>query len=212
MSKAGFWDVVKALIEKKKDDGNDSKGGVVITVNGGNVASSGGSIATGNTPQRQNGDIPNRKKHLIQDNPRNRVKSGYKQEPRQSKSKVYKNTTKNGAVTFEAIQLYSTGAGGKVYTTTFYKSLNHNFGVEVTIRNSTNRSQSVHVGLCVYDDRDNAIQNFKGSSEFTVKANYTAVQPIFADAKAFSRMKPGRYKYQIWINNRAVLKDYFIIM
>ena len=34
------------------------------------------------------------------------------------------------------ISLYSTGARGKVFTNHFYKALNHNFGVEMVIRNN----------------------------------------------------------------------------
>lgn len=48
------------------------------------------------------------------------------------------------------ISLYSTGARGKVFTNHFYKALNHNFGVEMVIRNNTSVVQSVKIGGCIY--------------------------------------------------------------
>lgn len=39
-----------------------------------------------------------------------------------------------------SIKLYSTGLK-KVFTNHFYKSMNHNFGVEILVKNNTNQIQ-----------------------------------------------------------------------
>ena len=148
MSDIGFMDVVKSIFEKIVDKKDDDKHDIQITITntttGGDISSH--RHATGGKTTKHPAKVGSKKERKA------RTENGYSPPPQQqyrppqqrseSRSKV-----NGGDVTLEAIQLYSTGIKGKVYTTTFYKSINHNFGVEVTIKNSTNRPQPVQVGL-----------------------------------------------------------------
>lgn len=121
-----------------------------------------------------------------------------------------KTSASNGAFSLEKIRLYCTGAKGKVYTTVFRKSLNHNFGIEVIIKNNTSQIQTVKLGHCIYDESGNNTM-FKGTFYPKIKPHSTLTENIFVDAKAFSRMKKGKYKSQFWLNDKKVQKVFFTI-
>lgn len=65
-----------------------------------------------------------------------------------------------------SIKLYSTGIK-KVFTDHFYKSMNRNFGVEITIRNNTSKMQEMKIGGCIggciYDSNKNKAANWIGN-------------------------------------------------
>ncbi len=109
----------------------------------------------------------------------------------------------------EKIRLYSTGAKGKVYTNIFHKSLNHNFGVEIRLRNNTSQLQNVKIGWCIYDEKGSTLLN----GTFNKKINpYSSINTDFyAKEKSFLALKPGKYKSQFWVNDQRVQKEFFTI-
>lgn len=113
-------------------------------------------------------------------------------------------------IKLQSIRLYSTGAKGKVYTTKFYKSINHNFGIEIVLKNNSNRTIKVQLGHCIYDSQGNII--FKGNFYPAVNPNSTFKQDIYVEAEAFEKMKVGKYKSQFWLNNTRVQKVYFSVI
>lgn len=107
-----------------------------------------------------------------------------------------------------SIKLYSTGLK-KVFTNHFYKSMNHNFGVEITIRNNTSQLQNVKIGGCVYNDNGKTVIRWNGNKR--VNPNSSVSYDFYVKEQSFSQMKEGKYKIQFWINDKKVQKEYFII-
>lgn len=106
------------------------------------------------------------------------------------------------------VQLYSTGIK-KVLTNHFYKSMNHNFGVEISVRNNTSKMQNLRIGGCVYDEKGNTVTSWNGTKE--IKALSSASYDFYVREETFSKMKEGKYKIQFWINDKKVQKEYFTI-
>lgn len=107
-----------------------------------------------------------------------------------------------------SIKLYSTGLK-KVFTNHFYKSMNHNFGVEITIRNNTSQLQNVKIGGCVYDNNGTTVIRWNGNKR--VNPNSSVSYDFYVKEQSFSQMKEGKYKIQFWINDKKVQKEYFKI-
>ena len=107
------------------------------------------------------------------------------------------------------IQLYSTGIKGKVFTNHFYMSMNHNFGIEIQMRNNTSRVQAVKVGGCVYDSNGNMITKWGGTKN--IAANSSCAYDFYVRNETFSKMKEGKYKVQFWLNDKKVQKEYFTV-
>ena len=121
-----------------------------------------------------------------------------------------KTSVSSDSVSLEKIRLYCTGAKGKIYTTTFRKSLNHNFGIEIVIKNNTSQIQKVKLGHCIYDESGNNTM-FKGTFYPKIKPYSILTENIFVDAKAFAKMKRGKYKSQFWLNDNKVQKVFFTV-
>ena len=104
--------------------------------------------------------------------------------PRQGKSR-----SKTGSHNIEVkkILLYSTGINGKVYTKKFHKKMNHNFGIEITLKNNTNIQQNVKVGWCIYK---NGVEILKGTFNKKVNANSTASNDFYVKQESFKKLKP----------------------
>ena len=107
------------------------------------------------------------------------------------------------------IKLYSTGLKGKVYTNNFYKSMIHNFGIEMQIRNNTSQIQNVNIGGCIYDNMDNTIVRWNTRKQ--IPARSTLSNDFYVSENTFSQMKIGRYKVQFWVNDKKVQKEFFTI-
>lgn len=107
------------------------------------------------------------------------------------------------------IRLYSTGAKGKVYTNKFYKSINHNFGIEVVLENRTSQIQQVQLGHCIYDSNGKTI--LKGNFRPKIKPHCVFTQYIYVNAGTFAKMKNGTYKSQFWLNDTKVQKVHFTV-
>jgi len=106
------------------------------------------------------------------------------------------------------IRLYSTGKKGKVYTKDFYKSMNHNFGIEITLKNNTTSIKNVKVGWCIYKDGKEII---KGTFNKKVNANSSLTNDFYVKEQTFNSLKTGKYKSQFWVNDQRVQKIYFTI-
>jgi len=109
-----------------------------------------------------------------------------------------------------SIQLYSTGLKGKVYTKKFYKSMNHNFGVEMKIKNNTQQRQNVKIGGCIYDSNGNVFVRWKTKTK-QIFANNTLSSDYYVIESSFSQMHAGTYKVQFWINDQKVQRDFFTV-
>lgn len=107
-----------------------------------------------------------------------------------------------------SIKLYSTGLK-KIYTNHFYKSMNHNFGVEIRIQNNTSRVQDIRIGGCIYDNYDNVVSRWGGTKH--IRANSTASYDFYVQENVFSQMKSGQYKILFWINDKKVKNQSFTI-
>jgi len=106
------------------------------------------------------------------------------------------------------MKLYSTGLQ-KVYTTRFYKSMNHNFGVELLIKNNTSYPQQIKVGGCVYDEIGNTIVHW--NKLVTVSPHNSLSHDFYVYDNTFSQLKAGKYSVQFWLNDAKVTKKYFTI-
>ncbi len=107
------------------------------------------------------------------------------------------------------IRLYSTGARGKVFTDHFYKALNHNFGVEILMRNNTAKMQLIKVGGCIYDDKGNTVVRWNGTK--SIGGHSSNTYDFYVREDSFSKMKEGKYKVQFWLNDKKVQKEYFTV-
>lgn len=107
-----------------------------------------------------------------------------------------------------SIRLYSTGLK-KVYTNHFYKSMNHNFGVEIVMRNHTSKTQTIMIGGCVYDSNDKTVIRWNDRKVMEPHSRMTS--NFYVVQKTFSSMEAGKYKIQFWINNQKVQKEYFTV-
>lgn len=178
----GIFDLLTELIKARKD----KKDSQVVVKN----------YISGNNNQNNNS---NNKNTNIQ-----------KKNSNTQTTKNNKTTSKNNNVSLEKIRLYCTGAKGKVFTTTFRKSINHNFGIEVVIDNNTSQTQTVKLGHCIYDESGTNTM-FKGTFYPKVKPHSTLTENIYVDAKAFAKMKKGKYKSQFWLNDKKVQKVFFTV-
>lgn len=132
----------------------------------------------------------------------------------QQKSKKTQKTSNsksisNSSIRLKSIRLYSTGSKGKVYTNHFYKSMNHNFGVEIQIRNNTSRSQSVKIGGCVYNSNNQPEVRWLGTK--VIKSTSSTSYDFYVRENTFSKMKEGKYKIQFWINDKKVQREFFVV-
>lgn len=108
-----------------------------------------------------------------------------------------------------SIKLYSTGLK-KVFTNHFYKSMNHNFGIEILVRNNTNTEQSIRVGGCIYDNSGKTIVKWSNAN-IKIPKQTSKTWDFYVKEDGFSKMKEGKYKVQFWINDKKVQKEYFTI-
>lgn len=184
---AGFWDFLSTLISSKKD--KDSSSVVVKNYISGN------NNQKNNTTNKSNGGRGTGTSKSFR--------------PSQSSQNTKKNVSSNTRVTLQSIHLYSTGSKGKVYTDKFYKSINHNFGIEVVLKNTSSSTQTIHLGHCIYNESGNVV--FKGNFTPKINPHSTLTHNIFVDAKSFAKMKSGKYKSQFWINNTKVQKAFFTV-
>lgn len=180
---AGFWDFLSTLVSSKKDKDSSS----VVVKN----------YISGNNNQKNNSYN------------RSGGKSAGGDKSPQSSQNAKKNIAPVPYVSLQSIRLYSTGSKGKVYTTKFYKSVNHNFGIEVILNNTSGKAQIVHLGHCIYDDKGNVM--FKGNFTPKINPHSTLKQNIFVDPDTFAKMKSGKYKSQFWINDKKVQKVFFTV-
>ncbi len=108
------------------------------------------------------------------------------------------------------IRLYCTGARGKVFTRHFYKSMNNNFGVEISVKNNTTYPQTINVGGCIYDDKGTTVVKWKNVN-ICINSHSSKTKDFYVNEDYFSHMKEGKYKVQFWINNKKVQRDFFRI-
>lgn len=107
-----------------------------------------------------------------------------------------------------SIKLYSTGIK-KVFTDHFYKSMNRNFGVEITIRNNTSKMQEMKIGGCIYDSNKNKAANWIGNKK--INPHSTIPYDFYVTENTFSKLNAGKYVVIFWINDKKVKESNFTI-
>ncbi len=107
-----------------------------------------------------------------------------------------------------SIKLYSTGLN-KVYTNHIYKSMNHNFGVEIVIRNNTSKLQHMKIVGYIYDKHGEAVTRWNRMKK--IDQHGMMAYDFYVKEENFSRMRQGKYKIQFWINDKKVQHEYFNI-
>lgn len=108
----------------------------------------------------------------------------------------------------KSIKLYSTGLK-KVFTNHFYKSMNHNFGIEITIKNNTNKIQEMKIGGCVYDSNRKAAANWISNKK--INPHSCTLYDYYVKEQTFNKMKAGKYIVIFWINDKKVKEATFTI-
>lgn len=127
----------------------------------------------------------------------------------QNNNKIKNNPIQVPKIELTKIRLYSTGSKGKVYTDKFIKSINHNFGIEITLKNNTSATQNVKVGWCIYNKEGNEL--IKGTFNKKVNQKSSLTTDFYVKENSFNNLKPGKYKSQFWVNDKRVQKAYFNI-
>lgn len=117
-------------------------------------------------------------------------------------------TPKRPPLELLSIKLYSTGIK-KVFTDHFYKSMNHNFGVEITIRNNTSKLQEMKIGGCIYDSNKNKAVNWIGNKK--INSHSTTSYDFYVTEDRFSKLCAGKYTIIFWINDKKVKESKFTI-
>ena len=107
-----------------------------------------------------------------------------------------------------SIRLYSTGLK-KVFTDHFYKSMNHNFGIEITIRNNTSKLQKMKIGGCVYDSKKKIIAKWLNNKN--ISPHCSASYDYYVREETFNKMDAGKYTVIFWINDKKVKEGVFTI-
>ena len=115
----------------------------------------------------------------------------------------------NSPIRVRSIRFYSTGAKGRVYTDRFYKSINHNFGIEVVISNDSSTNHNVDLGHCIYNE--NGVTILRGNFHLKIAPHTQFTQCIYVPPQTFNSMKNGKYKSQLWLNKNKVQKAFFTI-
>ncbi|MCI7243072.1 MAG: hypothetical protein MR549_04260 [Lachnobacterium sp.] len=115
----------------------------------------------------------------------------------------------NPKVELTKLLLYGTGKKGKVYTKKFHKQMNHNFGIQLTLKNNSNVQQNVKVGWCIYKE---GVEIIKGTFYEKINAHEVLDKDFYVKDFAFNKLKPGEYKSQFWLNDERVQKVYFTIL
>lgn len=110
-----------------------------------------------------------------------------------------------------SVNLYAIGSNGKIFTNHFYRSKNHNFGVEVQIQNSTSYVYSFNIAGCVYDSNGVEIFRWKRTTKEVIPSSLPAKSDFWVDRNKFLAMRNGKYKVQLWINDIKVVKVFFTI-
>lgn len=179
----GLFEIIKELIKNKQN----KKDNQIIVKN----------YISGNNNQTTN----------------NNSKNSISQKKMSNKYSTNTNKTmyQNNIIEVQNIRLYCTGAKGKVYTSTFRKSLNNNFGIEITIKNNTSQTQTVKLGHCIYDKSGNNTL-FKSTFYPQIKPMSTLTESIFIDNESFKKMKKGKYKSQFWLNDNKIQKVFFNVV
>lgn len=108
-----------------------------------------------------------------------------------------------------SIKLYSTGLK-KIFTNHFYKSMNHNFGVEMKIRNNTTKLQIVKIGGCINDENGKLIIKWNPTNK-KISPNNSITQDFYVKENSFNGMKEGKYIVQFWINDKKVQNEHFTV-
>ena len=108
------------------------------------------------------------------------------------------------------IQMYSTGARGKVYTNTFYKAVSHNFGVDIRLKNNNSSQKNVNISWFIYDSNGKK-QGSLSRNKISINGFGYKNENFYIQESVFSRLRPGKYRYEFQINDRRTKQGFFTI-
>lgn len=117
-------------------------------------------------------------------------------------------TNKKPPLELTSIKMYSTGLK-KVFTNHFYKTMNHNFGIEISIKNNSSSIQNMKIGGCVNDSNNKMV--CKWISNKTINPHSSKPYYYYVEERTFNNMKPGKYTIIFWINDKKVKEQTFNI-
>lgn len=109
------------------------------------------------------------------------------------------------------INLYATSSEGKIYTNHFYRAKDHDFGVEIRIKNNTACVYSFNIAGCVYDSSGAEIYRWIRTTKKVLPSNLPVKSNFWVDRDKFLAMRDGEYKMQLWINDVKVVKMFFMV-
>lgn len=109
------------------------------------------------------------------------------------------------------VSLYATSSNGRISTNHFYRSRNHNFGIEVQIQNSTSYEYSFNIAGCVYDSNGIEIFRWKRITKEVPPSDSPVESDFWVDRNNFLAMRDGKYKVQLWINDIKAVKVFFTV-
>lgn len=87
--------------------------------------------------------------------------------------------------------------------------MNHNFGIEVTLKNHSSLLKNVKVGWCIYKEGKEII---KGTFNKKVNAYSSITTDFYVREQTFNNLKIGKYKSQFWVDDKRVQKVYFNVL
>lgn len=88
--------------------------------------------------------------------------------------------------------------------------MNHNFGVEMKIRNNTTKLQIVKIGGCINDENGKLIIKWNPTNK-KISPNNSITQDFYVKENSFNGMKEGKYIVQFWINDKKVQNEHFTV-
>lgn len=88
--------------------------------------------------------------------------------------------------------------------------MNHNFGVEMLIRNNTEGVQIVKIGGCINNADGKLIIKWNPKNK-KIAAHSSIMQDFYVKEDSFAEMKTGKYIIQFWINDKKVQNQQFTI-
>lgn len=176
----GFWDFLSTLVESKNGRKKES-GGPNITINTEGVSTS----QVDNAKYQNWGQQPA---------PRTGAKT--------AGGGTRGSSTSANIVKLQSFHLYASTVNGKTPARKFYLLLNKTFGMDIKLKNTSGHPKQACLSYCIYDGNGDTL--FNEDAYIRVDGRSTAVKTFQISSRKFSRMRPGRYKVNVWIDNEKV--------
>lgn len=113
-------------------------------------------------------------------------------------------------IEISSVKLYSNGIN-KVYTKHFYKSMNYNFGIDLSLKNNFSQNLKAKIYIYVHNSINeyNSIANWE--EEKMINENDSITCNYEVSNRIFSEMQVGKYIIRFCINGKIVKKESFTV-